>query len=164
MAWITNLSKVIQGKFRELALDSQGIAQDRARHLADKGAEAAGDTHYENDYFSVDAPETWTDEWGVQEKGDASYGFTRGAVGGFTLAAGEQPGPTRTLLGTTSGGKSVYISEAGGSLLGDAGAKVTLKWGLRRSRGAVPRPPRPGHRLPWPPQPAPARPPARPGA
>lgn len=134
-------------------------AQKKAREEAEKQAEEAANkmpekennTHYENEYFSVDVPTEWSGNWSVNEgpnyrensnavavyeanvdisggKGAAEiyvlemkYPTDRLGYGNFTLPEGG------TYVGETSNNKFVFIMSEASYGFFSAGATITLK-------------------------------------
>ena len=141
---ISNLTEAYYNRITAIetkkAEDEKKRAEEEARRKAE---EEKAKTHYENEYFSVDVPESWIDCWSVTEnsssdgntysfdyKADSTYG------GGATIYVvdatyglpqnGSIIDTGCELVGYTSNKFGVFMVEAGAGFF-SAGATITLK-------------------------------------
>lgn len=141
---ISNLTETYSNRITAIetkqAEDEKKRAEEEARRKAE---EEKAKTHYENEYFSVDVPESWIDCWSVTEnsssdgntysfdyKADSTYG------GGATIYVvdatyglpqnGSIIDTGCELVGYTSNKFGVFRIEAGAGFF-SAGATITLK-------------------------------------
>lgn len=135
----------------EAQKEAREEAEKQAEEAANKMPEKENNTHYENEYFSVDVPDEWSGNWSVSEgpnyrensnavavyeanvdisggKGGAEiyvlemkYPTDKLGYGNFSLPEGG------TYVGETSNNKFVFIMSEAGYGFFSAGATITLK-------------------------------------
>lgn len=141
---ISNLTEAYSNRITAIetkkAEDEKKRAEEEARRKAE---EEKAKTHYENEYFSVDVPESWIDCWSVTENSssdDNTYSFDYKADstygGGATIYVvdatyglpqnGSIIDTGCELVGYTSNKFGVFMVEAGAGFF-SAGATITLK-------------------------------------
>lgn len=141
---ISNLTEAYSNRITAIetkqAEDEKKRAEEEARKKAD---EEKNKTHYENEYFSVDVPESWIDCWSVTENSSSDgntydFGYTADSTygGGATIYVvdatyglpqnGSVIDTGCELVGYTSNKFGVFMVEAGAGFF-SAGATITLK-------------------------------------
>lgn len=141
---ISNLTEAYSNRITAIetkqAEDAKKMAEEEARKKAEK---EKAKTHYENEYFSVDVPESWIDCWSVTENSSSdgnTYNFVYEADstygGGATIYVvdatyglpqnGSVIDTGCELVGYTSNKFGIFRIEAGAGFF-SAGATITLK-------------------------------------
>ena len=100
--------------------------------VAGAGSQGAGPSagaDYENEYFSVDVPESWGDDWSVEESDKYAWTFRRGdGVADIRFGNGLLEG--YEILGSVGEGMDaigVSMRQTGSGFFGDGMATITLK-------------------------------------
>lgn len=135
--------EVASEDWREFGDAADGPATGDDAADADGGAAAAGGADrqaasahdFECEYFYVDVPDSWEGDWSVEGPipagNGATYQFNHMPAddygGGCAVTVGDETAPSTSVVGTTSGGETVVLNEAGAGFFGDDGATIALK-------------------------------------
>ena len=94
-----------------------------------QGAGSGAGADYENEYFSVDVPESWGDDWSVEEGDEYAWTFSHGD-GAADIRFGNGLLEGYEILGSVGEGMDaigVSIRQTGSGFFGDGMATITLK-------------------------------------